>query len=272
MNELSHATEAADDLVLDEEFDPLAATDPEPAEPNAAETGANAEEGDAFLPYVGSPDEAPAAPAPDERPAAERIADLFDRMRPRRQVFLGILRFCQTPQRIADVDAEVERLQKHDYSVYNGANLCGQLERAGALERTGSDEVSEPQLVEEDDGSAYWVPTEHVPEQWQITEAGQAYLDADAPEDRLRAKLAEDAAYERIYLQVLQMCAAEGGATAKAMDDALINDELLQKPRLYAAYFFNNLAECGALVWDGAWRITDLGRACADELAARAEA
>ena len=47
----------------------------------------------------------------DTRPAAERIADLFQSMAPRRKTLMGMLTFCATPQTADALDAEVNRTE-----------------------------------------------------------------------------------------------------------------------------------------------------------------
>ncbi len=248
------------DLTLDselDEFDPL------------ADTGEDAEDGDSadIAPVGSATDEPVAAPAVavDTRTPQERIDDLFKSMAPRRKVLLGILACCSgDPKPVAEVNAEVDRLQEDNFSVYSAANLCSLLEGAGAIERitadgAPADEVeTEPKTVVVD-GVEYLEAAEPVQIYWRITEAGQAKLDADNPVERLRALLDEDAAYAVIYQRILTLCSADGGATTPSINSAVDDDPLVQKPRLYAPHFVDKLEKCDALEWRKAWFTTEVG-------------
>ena len=63
-----------------------------------------------------------------------------------------------------------------------------------------------------------------------------------------------------IYLRVLDMCADNGGTTTPALSAAIDKDPLVQSPRFFAQHFTERLEKAGAVEWDGAWKITDLGR------------
>ena len=94
---------------------------------------------------------------------------------------------------------------------------------------------------------------------WVSSQVGLVMLASDDPRQRVSELLADDAQYACVYRQVLQACSRVDGATAKELDRALYDHPLLQEPRLFAAHFFDRLDECGALVWDGAWKTTQVG-------------
>jgi hypothetical protein len=250
---------AVDEFDLEDEFDPLEDTEPDPEDEDYEES----------VELIGAPELAArrtaSTEATDTRPAAERIADLFDSMAPRRKVLLGILSFCQTPQLVTDVSAEVDRLQENNFSVYSAANLCMLLEKAGALRRVTQDgeEFSrakvEPRVVEID-GVEYLEPGTAPEAYWLDTAEGREALEADKPLERLTELFATDARYLPIYKRVLTLCAQEGGQTAKALGDAIDSDPLVQNPRLYAPRFVNRLEKCDALVWAKSWITSDIGR------------
>lgn len=269
-----NAYEPTDDLVLEEEYDPLAAQDPayDAAAAQAGETQEEAERRAAieaeeeFLPYMGDPDEdhAPEVVV-DERPAIVRTEELFSRMKPRRRILLAILRACAEPQDPAVLTALADDLQRRDSSVYDAPALCSLLERSGALERHQG-EASEPQTVVGEDGVEYLQPAEPPVVRWVRTEAGTAMVEADQPLERLRTKFDTEASYKPIYLRVLRACAEGDGKTAKELGELVDRDPLVQKPRMFAAHFFNVLGECDALSWDGTWRTTEFGLSVMEEL------
>lgn len=260
------------DLALDDSlgFDPLGAFDDD-VEEDADEGG---------LAYVGEPHADEPAPAVDTRPASERIADLFSSMAPRRRTLLGMIAFCATPQTTDDLDAEVDRLQAENFSVYSPASLANLLERAGALARVTADGEPypegdpEPVLVEVD-GASYYEAAEPPAVCWVATDDGTAYVQADKPLDRLTDLLAEDEKYATIYDRILGLVAQDSGASVATINAAVDDDELLQNPRLYAPHFIDKLERCDAVEWrDKSWRITEVGRAgqhiVADLVAAQA--
>ncbi len=216
----------------------------------------------------------------DTRPAPERIADLFSAMAPRRRTLLGMITFCAAPQTTDALDAEVDRLQTDNFSVYSPASLANLLERAGALARVTADGEPypegdpEPVLVEVD-GVSYYEAGEAPEVCWLATEDGAAYAEADKPLDRLTNLLAEDAKYATIYERILGLTAQDAGASMPTINEAVDNDELLKSPRLYAPHFIDKLEKCDAVEWrDKSWRITEVGRAgqriVADLVAAQA--
>lgn len=202
----------------------------------------------------------------DEAPAAEQIAKLFERFNPRRRVLAGIMRFCDAPRSSVEVDEKVVELQKHDFSVYTGANYAALLEEAGALEKTDENGVPfrespdrEPQVVEVD-GVAFLKPGPWREAFWLATDAARDHLAADDPLARFRDLLAKDSAYLDIYLRILDAADAEGGATTPQLNELIDDDPLVQNPRYYTAHFTDLLERCEAIRWEGTWVITDIGR------------
>lgn len=208
----------------------------------------------------------------DERPAEERIADLLKAMAPRRKVLLSVLSYCEEPQPVARVNALVDELQEHNFSVYNAANLCTLLEKAGALARVTADGEPaedielEPQVVVVD-GVEYLEASEPVEVCWVATDAGRGAVEADKPLERLCDLLEQDAVYRVIYKRILTLCAAEGGAKVPAINAAVDKDPLVQKPRFYAPHFIDKLEKCDALTWKNAWITTQVGHAGLEMLA-----
>lgn len=268
-----NAYEDADLLVVEDEYDPLGGEDVDGGDKGIDMSGAAVSDDDRsaapdeedVLPYLGNPDEnhLPETKA-DDRPAAVRIDELFARMKPRRKVLLGVLALCAEPVDVATVHAKVDEMQAAQRSVFDGPALCALLERAGALEQV-RDEEQGPRVVEVD-GVEYLEPAAEVAVRYRTTPAGMAAVEADRPMDRLHAAFEKEAVYKPIYLRILKACGEEGGKTAKQLGELVDRDPLLQKPRLWAAHFFNILGECDALSWDRTWQITELGWKAVEEL------
>jgi hypothetical protein len=259
-SDLSFSGESAidDEFDFDDEFDPLEDTGPDPEDEDYEES----------VDYIGAPELAQQRPTSvevtDTRSAEVRIAELFTSMAPRRKVLLGILSFCQTPQSVAAVGTEVDRLQENNFSVYTAANLCALLEKAGAVRRVTGDgddfaQVKVEPRVVEIDGVEYLEPGTPPEAYWLNTDEGRAALEADKPLERLTELFATDAQYLPIYKRVLTLCAQEGGQTAKDLGTAVDSDPLVQKPRLYAPRFIDRLEKCDAVTWVKTWVTTDIG-------------
>ncbi|MBM7000814.1 hypothetical protein I3I95_11925 [bacterium] len=212
-------------------------------------------------------------PENNDRPAAERIQELFREMGKRRRTLLGILDYCRTMRPVLEVADHITELKKYDRSVYSPTDFCSLLQRAGAIERVDADgnhyveESLEPEVVMVD-GVQYLEPRTPAPAYWRTTEDGIAALDADDPVAATRALFEEDGSYLPIYRRVLTMCARPGGATARDLSRAIDGDPLVQSPRLYSSHFVEKLNVSEALAWgDRVWVITDAGREALEALA-----
>lgn len=205
-----------------------------------------------------------------EAPASERIADLFERFNPRRRVLAGLMRFVDVPRTAAEVDEKVVELQRHDFSVYDGANYAALLEEAGAIVKTDENGVSfkespeRPPQVVEIDGVEFLKPGPWREVYWLATDDARAYLAQDDPMARFKELLDRDVKYLDIYLRILDAADAEGGATTASLNALVDNDPLVQSPRFYTAHFTELLERCEAIRWEGTWVVTDVGRALLD--------
>ena len=238
------------DFEPDEEYDPLDDAGHGADGEREAEDGAEG----------GAP-----APQADGRPASERTAELFKRMARQRRLLVEILRFCDRPHDLASIGEHVGGLREKHRSVFGLDNVCGQLEKAGALAcvlEDGSpyvyDEDAEPQ-IEVVDGVERIKPATPPVVHWVATDAGREALASYDPAARLVELLRGDAAYLPIYERVLALCSEDGGATMPVLGKAVDGDPLVQSPRFYAAHFVNNLEACDAVSWEPNWVTTEIG-------------
>lgn len=223
--------------------------------------------------YQGEPADAGAPVRPaihttrhdDERPPQIRIAELFERMQPHRQILQAILEHCdKKPCPFAAVQEMIEGLSANHRSVYSPEGFCDLLERAGALQKVTDKgepfpaEDPEPRVVVED-GVEYLEPVE-LPELHYITtdDAKQAISSTD-PVSEVEKLFEKDAHYLPVYKLILTMCAEDGGAAMPALDNAIVNDPLVQSPRCYASRFVTFLESAGAVTWQSGWHITETG-------------
>lgn len=205
-------------------------------------------------------------PQPDA-PASERIADLLGKMGPLRDDLLRIVRLCEQMRSVDEANGYIDKLKENNHSVYSPATLCSLLERAGALSRVNaegqpvSQNPAEPLVVKDEDGEEYLQAAEQEPSFWLATPEGLEAAASDKPAERLKALLEESGEYRPIYLRVLSLCAAEEkGASLASLSTAVDADPLLQNPRRAVTYFVDKLKDCSALVWTGAWSISETGR------------
>lgn len=225
-----------------------------------------------FLPP--DPDRVPQMPATDQaapeyaaRPAADRIDELFNNMNPHRRVLYAVLRSLPEPVGNDEMAAVVDAARAHKFSVYSTSNICTMLETAGAIARVLEDGTPysrftpEPKIVVED-GVEYWQAQPAPMPYWQITEEGQAKLDAYHPIEKLERTFAGEQEYLVLYKRILVMCSQADGVSMKQMSAAVDNDPLVAtEPRNYFVQHFVEELECAeAVAWDGsAWKITEVG-------------
>jgi hypothetical protein len=224
--------------------------------------------------YRGTPEEAAPAPAAKPQvPAAERIEQLFDDMVPFKRWFLAILEACRQAQPTAAVEALVDGLQSKRHSVYTPTSFCTMLEAAGALEKLTLDgepygEV-EPQLEEvEEDGRTYLRPTPPPEAQWRTTAAGLEALADNRPIDALVQIVEEQADYVDVFREILGMCEGDGSSVVQIREQVNTNP-VLEYPKKSAQFFMDYLDRNGAIEWDGAWKITQVGRQLLEYLETR---
>lgn len=235
----------------------------------APESGAGAS-GDARVSGAGQGDGAvvprgtsAASPSsPEEVQAA--LGKLLDAMKPQRQVILEVLKFCRESRAAAEVSIKINELQESRRSVYDASAITAMLVKAGALEKEG--EENEPERVEQD-GVAYWKPVVGAPATLVSTPAALEVVMSDDPLGRAVEVLEHDAAYAAIYQRLLALCDVEGGASPSALNEAIDDDPLVQKPRRFALYFIDKMEQCACIVWDGMWKTTEIGRKLAEKLA-----
>lgn len=258
-----------DDLDLfdaDCAYDPLDETEEKDADERAETFG-----------YRGSPEEA-VQDAPAEKPgfsAAERIERLFADMPPYRRRFLAILDACKTPQTSSSLKELAAELESKRQCVYSAASFCTMLEEAGALQKLTADgepyEEVEPQLVEvEENGRTYLRPTPPPEALWQTTPEGLAVLEDDDPLAELLQIVDEhEGLYAGVFQEILGMCDGDGSSMEQIRAQVNANP-VLEYPKKTAQFFMDYLDRNGAIEWDGAWKLTQVGRDLLDQLAARA--
>lgn len=244
-----------------ESYDPLADFDDddhveEEGDPSEGQGG----------PIVSAPRRTQFVRPDDDRPAEVRIQEVYDRLKPRKRVLDGILRFLDEPKRSDVLQAKVDELQEYDYSVYDGYAYSKLLFRCGAIDKVDEngepfpeDYEQAPDIIEVD-GVRYYQPTDGVLVYWITTKDGWDFLAKDDPEKRMEELLHDQFIYAPVYRTVLEACASPEGASAQLLADLVDSNPLLEKPRRWSSFFTKRLEDCDSIVWRGSWQITPLGR------------
>lgn len=221
----------------------------------------------------------PAAPGFDEGPEGPdaslpprvRIETLLQRMRPCRGMLLSVMRACERPVPVAEVNGLLARMQQNNRTVFTAADLCALLQRAGALRLVNADGTPyargrEPVEAVGEGGAPALEAGEPATACWLSTEEALRVADGDDPLGRLRELFEGDPLYLPIYKTVLGLCARDEGAKTPALGAAVDGDPLMQSPRRFATSLVDGLERCGALEWRGAWFATDVGLRGLDDL------
>lgn len=192
--------------------------------------------------------------------AEERVETLFGRMRPCRGRLNAILGHCRQPRTLAQIEQDEDCARVSGYSIYDVPTLCRLLVRAGGLDEQAAP-APEARVVEVN-GVEYLEPAQpdENPTCFVTTKAGLRHLEVSSSLAPFEAILAEEPRYEHVYRILLDLCANDGGATAKQLEDAVLDDPELQEPRMYASYFYDRLDSVGLVAWTGSWTVTATGR------------
>ena len=203
---------------------------------------------------------------------ATRIDTLFEQMPTLERMLLDILERCISPIPSADMDAQVAELQKYHHSIYSPLTLCGLLERAGAIYKSDEagnslEDFEQEPLKVEIDGAEYWRVAPAPEVFWALSPEGRERYEAYKPAERIKEMFAQEPHYRQFFLTALKMCATPGGVTLKVVDDLLVDEPELQKPRRYAMYFMDKLEKAGAVQWGDTWKATEAGKAYLEKAA-----
>lgn len=167
----------------------------------------------------------------------EKILDLIPSEPGYRMVFYKILKFCETPRPISEVEGEVLSFPQMKTAIHSPNILLGWLEEAGGIERV---------VVEEE-------------ERWQTTQAGKKVAEMEAPEKRLLELMDKEPAYSQFYMQVLKFC--QTPRTRAEIEGLLEGNPVMEEPKVYPKFFIQGLEEAGGLEWvDKKWRTTEAAK------------
>jgi hypothetical protein len=166
-----------------------------------------------------------------------------------RRALYKILKYCETPRLISDVEHEIRVFPEMKTAIHEPHVLLGWLEDVGGIERVapGRGEEAEEEIEEE------------TQEKWRTTQAGKKVAEMEAPHRKLLKLLAGEPSYRQIYVQVLDFCQSPRKRTE--IEELLKGNPAMEKPQVYPSFFIEGLENTGGLEWiDNRWWTTEAGK------------
>lgn len=184
----------------------------------------------------------------------------------RRPVLLNIIGLAEGGCASSIISERVDEWQRDNWSVYAPMTLCRMLERAGGLTLEMPETANERESAEE--GVAYLEIHETVDPVWRSTPEALALREEYLAGKSFRAVVlgSGENRYAEVYEAVMGALAEAPRKLAdiEAMTDAM---DITKSPRRFGQHFIDVLETCDCVIWgDGAWNLTDLGRAMLAEL------
>ncbi len=190
-----------------------------------------------------------------------------------REIYLRLLNFCKERRLLSEAEAVVERAPGFSTLAQSPYRLIRDLVDEGGLDWIDLDADGLDVTPERTAGlSADQIDDLVADFALETTAAGADAAEAMSPERRLDALLQKAPERERAFAEVLAFC--EEPRAFKDVQDFLEQAGVLGSLRaangrpLQASFFVDMLERAGGLEWDGAWHVTEAGRALLDRLAA----
>ena len=190
----------------------------------------------------------------------------------RRPVLLNIIGLAEGGCASSVISEHVEKWQRDNWSVYAPMTLCRMLERAGALTLEMPETAEEQESAEE--GVSYLEIKETVDPIWHATAEALELRAEYMSGAQFRAIVLEsdESRYAEVYERVMDALAEEPRKLA-AIEELTDTMDITKSPRRFGQHFVDILEATDCILWgEGAWNLTDLGRAMLAELKARKEA
>lgn len=197
------------------------------------------------------------AAAAEESATCEKVISLLQENASVRRVLRETLQFCSEVRTPEEADVFMAPLMPAG-SVFTPVVLRNWLKDAGGMRHF--DALAEAVPASDPQPGAGDSDVEAQPHEWRwkTTPAGLVALEALAPARLFGGLLEAEAEYREVYLKVLDYCREEPRTKAE-VEELLLDHPALQKPRVFAAYFTNELEEVGAIEWNGRWTTSETG-------------
>lgn len=190
-----------------------------------------------------------------------------------REIYLRLLNFCKERRLLGEAEAVVERAPGFSTLAQSPYRLIRDLVDEGGLDWIDLDANGVAVSPERTVGlSADQIDDLVADFALETTAAGADAAEAMSPERRLDALFQKAPERGRAFAEVLAFC--EEPRAFKDVRDFLEQVGVLGSLRaangrpLQASFFVDMLERAGGLEWDGAWHVTEAGRALLDRLAA----
>lgn len=184
-----------------------------------------------------------------------------------REVLYKTLAHCTAPQPFDEVEDFISHQDEFVYShiIQEPFTLASMLVNAGGLSQTPIDDdgnvIAEETLAGMTDDEACDAIASYL---LQTTPAGLRAADLLSPDRRISAQIAKVPHRADTYYAVMQFCETprkfpEIEAFYKN-NDCLAKDVVAESHKLSPDYYVDKLDKAGALVWRGAWVLTEAGQ------------
>lgn len=190
----------------------------------------------------------------------------------RRPVLLNIVGLAEGGCASSVISEHVNEWQRDNWSVYAPMTLCRMLERAGALTLEMPETAEEQESAAE--GVSYLEIKERVDPVWRATDEALALRAEYMSGAQFRAIVldSDEFRYAEVYERVMDAL-AEAPRTLPAIEEMTDTMDITKSPRRFGQHFVDILEATDCIIWgDGAWNLTDLGRAMLAELKTAKEA
>ncbi len=158
--------------------------------------------------------------------ASERIMERFLAEPAYRWVFYKILKFCEIPRPVSQVEEAMLSFQEMANPAHSWALLLSWLEQSGAIEKV---------VVGREEGG------------WETTPAGRKVVEEELPEKKIMTLFSAEPACREIYIQVLNFCRTP--RTRSDIEDLLDGDPRLEELGVRPIFFVERLEAAGGLEW-----------------------
>lgn len=198
--------------------------------------------------------------------ATEALQALIIRNPNRRPVLLNIIGLCENGCASSVISERVDAWQRDNWSVYAPMTLCRMLERAGALTLEMPETADEHESAEE--GVNYLEIHETVDPVWRSTPEALALRAEYLAGKSFRTVVlgSDEARYAEVYEAVMEAL-AEAPRRLADIENLTDTMDITKSPRRFGQHFIDMLETCDCVIWgDGAWNLTELGRAMLAEL------
>lgn len=227
-------------------------------------------EEDTYAEHVPVAVQDPAEEGPEELTLEDRINKVvmcIGAQNSLREVLYKTLAFCDEPRDFTEVEDFISAQDEFVYShiMQTPFTLIEMLLHADGLSQTAMDAQGNPVMDEQLDGMSEDEADDLVATyQIRATDAGCEAVRLLAPERRIEAQLELRLHRRDTYFAVLEFCQQprkfpEIEEFFKNTPD-LVQDVVAHHHKLSPDFYVDKLDKAGALVWRGAWVVTDAGR------------